>query len=78
LGVVLQTNGNSHGPTINYHDQCPFEIPSVVPSLSRFVHDIIWPKDVNGAKFIDWKTFKANGANLGGWLEKERTHDPIW
>jgi hypothetical protein len=25
--------------------------------------------------FIDWKTFKANGANLGGWLEKEQTHD---
>lgn len=23
--------------------------------------------------FIDWKTFKANGANLGGWLEKEQT-----
>lgn len=78
LGVVLQTNGNAHGPTINYHDQCPFDIPHVVPSLSRFVHDIIWPRGVNGGKFIDWKTFKANGANLGGWLEKERTHDPIW
>ncbi|KEQ59455.1 glycoside hydrolase, partial [Aureobasidium melanogenum CBS 110374] len=28
--------------------------------------------------FINWNTFKANGANLGGWLEKEQTHDPIW
>lgn len=28
--------------------------------------------------FLNWTTFKANGANLGGWLEKEQTHDPIW
>lgn len=29
-------------------------------------------------KFIDWKTYKSNGVNLGSWLEKEKTHDPIW
>lgn len=29
-------------------------------------------------QFIDWATYKANGVNLGSWLEKERTHDPIW
>ncbi len=29
-------------------------------------------------KFINWRTYKANGVNLGSWLEKERTHDPIW
>ncbi|KAL1297573.1 hypothetical protein AAFC00_006139 [Neodothiora populina] len=28
--------------------------------------------------FLDWRSFKAYGANLGGWLEKEQTHDPIW
>ena len=28
--------------------------------------------------FLNWTTFKANGANLGAWLEKEKTHDPIW
>lgn len=28
--------------------------------------------------FVNWTTFKANGANLGSWLEKEQTHDPIW
>jgi len=28
--------------------------------------------------WIDWKTYKANGVNLGSWLEKERTHDPVW
>ncbi|KAK8074822.1 glycoside hydrolase [Apiospora hydei] len=29
-------------------------------------------------EFLDWRTFKGNGANLGAWLAKEKTHDPIW
>ncbi|KAL1303070.1 hypothetical protein AAFC00_006515 [Neodothiora populina] len=79
LGVALQTNAASkHGPTLAYHDLCPFDIKAVSVSLQRFAHDIVWPKGVNGGNFINWKTFKANGANLGGWLEKEKTHDPIW
>ncbi|THX17621.1 glycoside hydrolase [Aureobasidium pullulans] len=28
--------------------------------------------------FINWKTFKANGVNLGSWLEKEKNHDTFW
>ncbi|CRL30481.1 Glycoside hydrolase, catalytic core [Penicillium camemberti] len=28
--------------------------------------------------YIDWKTFKANGVNLGGWLIQEPNIDPIW
>lgn len=35
------------------------------------------PYNLNGG-FIDWRTYKSNGVNLGSWLEKERTHDPIW
>lgn len=35
------------------------------------------PYNINDG-FIDWRTYKANGVNLGSWLEKERTHDPIW
>ncbi|KAJ4324435.1 hypothetical protein N0V94_001333 [Neodidymelliopsis sp. IMI 364377] len=35
------------------------------------------PYNLNGA-FIDWRTYKSNGVNLGSWLEKEKTHDPIW
>ncbi|KAF2625615.1 glycoside hydrolase family 5 protein [Macroventuria anomochaeta] len=31
-----------------------------------------------GGEFINWRTYKSNGVNLGSWLEKERTHDPIW
>lgn len=73
LGIKLQTNANIHGPTVNYQDQCPFTISKVELSSKRYQHDISWPKAVNGGKYIDWKTFKANGANLGGWLEKEKT-----
>lgn len=28
--------------------------------------------------YIDWKTFKANGVNLGGWLAQEAVIDPTW
>ncbi|KAI4736068.1 glycoside hydrolase [Aureobasidium sp. EXF-12298] len=79
LGVKLQTNANIHGPTVPFHEQCPFTINSSVSvSTDVFSHDITWPLGVNGGNYINWKTFRANGANLGGWLEKERTHDPIW
>ncbi|KAF2085893.1 glycoside hydrolase family 5 protein [Saccharata proteae CBS 121410] len=30
------------------------------------------------SKFIDWTTYKANGANIGAWLEQEKVHDPDW
>ncbi|CAN9390166.1 unnamed protein product [Alternaria alternata] len=62
LGIHLHTDGANHGATVPFHNH----------------HDINWGKGVNGGNFINWKTFKANGANLGGWLEKEQTHDPIW
>jgi glucan 1,3-beta-glucosidase len=79
LGIKLQTNANIHGPTIPFHDQCPFTINSSVSiSTDVFSHDINWPLGVNGGNYLDYKTAKLNGANLGGWLEKERTHDPIW
>jgi glucan 1,3-beta-glucosidase len=78
LGITLQTNGGAHGSALEYQNQCPFTFPAVSISSARFSHDITWAKGVSGSEFIDWKTFKANGANLGGWLEKEQTHDPIW
>lgn len=30
------------------------------------------------AKYVDWKTFKAYGVNLGGWLVQESTIDTTW
>ncbi|KAK5720631.1 hypothetical protein LTR15_006591 [Elasticomyces elasticus] len=78
LGVVLQNDASKHGAALPYHDQCPFTVDPVDVSDVRHSHTIGWPKGVNGGNFIDWKTYKANGANLGSWLEKEKTHDPIW
>lgn len=32
-----------------------------------------------GATYVDWKTFKSNGANLGAWLVQEKSLDtPFW
>jgi hypothetical protein len=28
--------------------------------------------------FTNWTTFKANGVNLGGWLEQEQVFDQTW
>jgi hypothetical protein len=36
------------------------------------------PTSSSALDWLDWRTFKANGVNLGSWLEKERTHDPVW
>ncbi|KAJ9626292.1 hypothetical protein H2203_003924 [Taxawa tesnikishii (nom. ined.)] len=69
LGITLSTNGGSH---------VPLWVPKVALSAIRYSHFISWPKGVNGGNFINWSTYKANGVNLGGWLEKEYTHDPIW
>ncbi|KFY17055.1 hypothetical protein V492_00915 [Pseudogymnoascus sp. VKM F-4246] len=40
----------------------PSIAPSIIPSMSAF----------------NWKTFKGNGVNLGGWLIQEAVIDPIW
>ncbi|KAF2111125.1 glycoside hydrolase superfamily [Lophiotrema nucula] len=75
-------------PTLDLNEVDPSTCTKVILAIALFAsiwaidkcysHDISWPKGTNGGNFIDWKTFKANGANLGGWLEKEKTHDPIW
>ncbi|KAF5971501.1 triacylglycerol lipase II precursor [Fusarium coicis] len=30
------------------------------------------------SNYLNWKTFKANGVNLGGWLHQEAVIDPTW
>lgn len=75
LGIKLRTDGGNHGASLNYHSQCPFTVDPVANTDSHNKHDLTFPKP---SGFVNWKTFKANGANLGGWLEKEHTHDPIW
>jgi glucan 1,3-beta-glucosidase len=69
LGVSIQTNGGTHGSTWNYHD---LKFPQVIVAIQRFKHNLVWKNHVN---FIDWKTYKANGVNLGAWLEQEKDYD---
>jgi glucan 1,3-beta-glucosidase len=78
LNLKLHTDGFLGGPVLKYHQQCPFSMPKVESKPDRYHHDIPWAKGVSNGDFINWRTFKANGANLGGWLAKEKTHDPIW
>jgi aryl-phospho-beta-D-glucosidase BglC (GH1 family) len=78
LGIKLHTDASKHGPTVPFHQQCPFDINPVDNKHPKNSHDINWGKGVYGNDYMNWKTFKANGANLGGWLEKEQTHDPVW
>lgn len=67
------------GPTIGFHDMNPFDITPTNTSKERHSHKICWSQGVlTDDMFVNWTHFKANGANLGGWLEKEKTHDPIW
>jgi len=79
LGITLQNVADQAGAVLPYQNFCPLPIDtSVKAGKNRFSPTIKWPKGVDGGNFIDWTTFKANGVNLGGWLEKEKTHDPIW
>lgn len=59
LGISYQNNGASHGSTWNWHS---LSFPKVSVSPNRFSHTLNWPCNLN---FVDWTTFKANGANLG-------------
>ncbi|KAG5750679.1 hypothetical protein H9Q72_011224 [Fusarium xylarioides] len=72
------TSSANHGKVAKYQKQCPFSIPHVKPHNQRYEHAINFPKGCESGKFINWKTYKANGVNLGAWLAKEKTHDPIW
>ncbi|KAK5132203.1 hypothetical protein LTR08_009327 [Meristemomyces frigidus] len=71
------TTAQAHGSAIPYSSFNPSPVTSTTTSSQRYAPSITWPF-LTGGKFIDWSTYKANGANLGGWLAKEYNHDPIW
>ena len=72
LGVTLQTNGNNHGSIFGCN-QFSF---NEVATIKKIIHDIIWAKQ--GRSFVNWTTYKANGVNLGAWLEQEQNYDVNW
>lgn len=58
-------------------------LPTISPkavtlSSTLYSHTLSLPSGYTVGKYVNWTTFKANGANLGGWLEKEDNIDPIW
>ncbi|KAH6647814.1 glycoside hydrolase superfamily [Truncatella angustata] len=71
------TTAADAGPESDFKDMNPFNITATETTEDRVSHSICWSK-VPDNMFLNWTNFKANGANLGGWLEKEKTHDPIW
>ncbi|KAK3671182.1 hypothetical protein LTR78_008983 [Recurvomyces mirabilis] len=75
--ITQAANATAHGAVVPFSAKCPLPVTSTTTSSKRYAPTISWPH-LSGGKYINWKTYKANGANLGGWLEKEKTHDPIW
>lgn len=71
LGITQATNSGSHGSTWNVAQN--FSCPTVALSSVRNSHtfDFSVPSG-----FVNWTTFKANGVNLGAWLEQEQVLDP--
>lgn len=63
LQIVARTNGSAHGVPVPFNQGSPGPISSTPAGPDRFSHTINWPVGVNNAKFIDWRTYKANGVN---------------
>jgi glucan 1,3-beta-glucosidase len=69
LGATLQTNANKHGQIVS---SVALAVQKVEVSVQRFTQNCVWPK--LGKNYIDWTTYKANGVNLGAWLEIEQNY----
>ena len=67
LGVTLQTNAASHGSIFSCNQITFGQVDSLI---NKIAHSITWPKQ--NRNFVNWKTYKANGANFGAWLEQVR------
>lgn len=85
VGVGLQTNANIHGQALGFGGVgCPFSLGSqagvsVNAGLNGGLsHNIGWSAGVNGGAFVNWKTFKANGVTLSGWLVQDKSLDLDW
>ncbi|KEQ70029.1 glycoside hydrolase family 5 protein [Aureobasidium namibiae CBS 147.97] len=85
VGVGLQTNANVHGQALGFGGVgCPFSLSSqagvsVNAGLhGGLSHSIGWSAGVNGGAFINWKSFKANGVTLSGWLVQDKSLDLDW
>ena len=73
LGTTLKTNAGIHGNKLGCND---FTFPKVDGHHGKNKHDISWPAQKKN--FINWRTYKSNGVNLGAWLEQEQNYDYDW
>jgi glucan 1,3-beta-glucosidase len=87
VGVGLQTNANVHGQALGFGGVgCPFSLGSqagvsVNAGLhGGLSHNIGWSAGagVNAGAFINWRSFKANGVTLSGWLVQDKSLDLDW
>jgi glucan 1,3-beta-glucosidase len=69
LGCTLQTNANQHGKVLS---SVALAIQEVEVAAKRFTQLCNWSKP--GKQYINWSTYKANGVNLGAWLEIEQNY----
>jgi glucan 1,3-beta-glucosidase len=69
LGCTLQTNANQHGQVVS---SVAFAIQEIEVAAKRFTQFCNWSKP--GKQYIQWSTYKANGVNLGAWLEIEQNY----
>ncbi|GAB7362332.1 hypothetical protein MBLNU230_g2347t1 [Neophaeotheca triangularis] len=76
VGIVLRNNAKKHGPVTPYQDFMPWPVIKKPADGRHHSVNINWPHQ--GQQFLNWRTYKSNGANLGGWLAREKTHDPDW
>lgn len=51
---------------------------SVFLAVLGFPYALCLPNHAKAHRYVDWKTFKAYGVNLGGWLVQESTIDTLF
>lgn len=73
LGLTLQTNAGQHGPKLGCND---LNIGQTSGIFGKAKHGISWP--FQKRSYVDWKTYKSNGVNLGIWFEQEQNYDVEW
>ncbi|BGP38326.1 hypothetical protein JCM10450v2_002272 [Rhodotorula kratochvilovae] len=66
IDVTPSTDSSKHGPVFTF-DYSNF----LSKVASKKAHSVSWKK-----KFVGWDSYKANGVNLGTWLEIEANYTP--
>ncbi|KAL5335784.1 glycoside hydrolase superfamily [Aspergillus crustosus] len=74
LYTVRPTTKSTHTVTTTIYGQGS----STVKTYTATASSAIATSTVRAGEWTDWTKFKANGVNLGGWLEQERVFNQYW